>query len=266
MDAYRSALKLHISPSNDSMNYDVLFHLAVALERLEETEESNEIMEKLRRCEISHSCLVDSWGYVRWHTRNVKTSKLNLHRGTQAMLQLAIDAASDLIFKSNGLICEYGVGSGRSLRMIHEMLPLNIPIYGFDTFEGLPIAWNNEPIGTYSTGGVMPNDIVNDGNSNVNIYKGLFSDTIPTFLNDTSAPLAFANIDCDLYTSTYDILESMHSRIVPGTVIIFDEYICHPTWRHDEFRAWRECCKRFGWQYEYLAFSLSTKQAIVRVT
>ena len=109
-------------------------------------------MEKLRRCELRHSCLVDSWGYVRWHTRNTASNNLNLHRGTQTMLQLAIDAASPLIFNSNGLVCEFGVGSGRSLRMIHEMLPLNIPICGFDTFEGLPIAWNNEPAGSYSTG------------------------------------------------------------------------------------------------------------------
>jgi hypothetical protein len=35
--------------------------------------------------------------------------------------------------------------------------------------------------------------------------------------------------------------------------------------RQDEFRAWREVCKRCNWKYEYLAFSLATKQAIVRV-
>ena len=97
-------------------------------------------------------------------------------------------------------------------------------------------------------------------------HKGLFTDTIPQFLkSNPNVPLAFANIDCDLYSSTYDILEAFHSRIVPGTILVFDEYICHPTWRQDEFRAWRECCKRFGWTYEYLAFSLSSKQAVVRV-
>ena len=85
-------------------------------------------------------------------------------------------------------------------------------------------------------------------------------------MNDDTAFLAYANIDCDLYTSTLDILEAMHGRIVQGTILVFDEYICHPTWRQDEFRAWRECCKRFGWKYEYLAFSMSTKQAVVRIT
>jgi hypothetical protein len=112
---------------------------------------------------------------------------------------------------------------------------------------------------------------------NVYFHKGLFRDSIPRFLetasgigskanaNDRHAFLAFANIDCDLYTSTLDILEAFEGRVVPGTVLVFDEYVCHATWRQDEFRAWRECCKRFGWKYEYLGFSFSTKQAVVRV-
>jgi len=251
IEAYREALRLF--PNNN----EIRFHLGVALERLGELDEANRIMEKLRNTEMVHACLVDSWGYVRWHTRS--ETNLNLHRGTNAMLQVALNAAMNLINENNGIVCEFGVGSGRSLRIIQEMLPLNIPIYGFDTFLGLPKPWNNEPIGACSTGGVMPNIA-----SNVKLYKGLFLDTIPTLKNNS--PLAFANIDCDLYTSTYDILDGMHNRVVPGTVIIFDEYICHPTWRHDEFRAWRECCKKFGWQYKYLGFSLSTKQAIVQVT
>jgi hypothetical protein len=102
---------------------------------------------------------------------------------------------------------------------------------------------------------------------NVCFHKGLFRDTVPQFLEKagTDAFLAFANIDCDLYSSTLDILEALEGRVVPGTVLVFDEYICHATWRQDEFRAWRECCKRFGWKYEYLGFSFSTKQAVVRV-
>lgn len=98
-------------------------------------------------------------------------------------------------------------------------------------------------------------------------HKGLFRDTIPRFLEQAGkdAFLAYANVDCDLYSSTLDVLEAFHGRVVVGTVLVFDEYMGHPTWRQDEFRAWRECCKRFGWKYEYLGFSLATKQAVVRV-
>jgi len=262
VEAYREASKLG---GGLGSNCEVMFHLAVALERLELLEESEQIMETLRRGESNLSCLVDSWGYVRWHTRRTNPHRLNLHRGTRAMLQIALDAAQPLLQHDDGLVCEFGVASGRSLRMTQELLPLDTPIHGFDTFTGLPVAWGNEPAGSYSTGGAMPK--MEQGN-NVHFHKGLFKDTIPKFLStvDKGRPLAYANIDCDLYGSTRDVLEAFHGRIIPGTVLVFDEYLCHPSWRQDEFRAWRECCKRFGWQYEYLGFSLSTKQAVVRVT
>jgi tetratricopeptide (TPR) repeat protein len=339
--AYRHALTLQ--PDNAK----VQFHLAVALDRLLPTtttnddsddtpttddndttttttssmqqhhhnnkEEASALFEQLRRREAVHACLVDSWGYVRWHMRRRKHHNrscssihpndrhtLNLYRGTRGMLELALAAAMPLITttgtsttngqqQQNGLVCEFGVGSGRTLRMTQEIVPLNTVLHGFDTFTGLPQPWGSQPAGAYSTGGkvpVMDNVVVhhhnNDNNDRNNKYntttttgsiffhKGLFRDTLTPFLqSDAVGPdtfLAYANIDCRLYSSTIDILEAMRGRIRPGTIILFSEYICHPTWRNDEFRAFRECCKRFGWKYEYLAFSLSTKQAVVRVT
>ena len=269
LDAYQSALKLN------PKNHRVKFHLAVLLERLsssipEYEEESTKLMEELRRSEAVYACLVDSWGYVRWHTR--RQPDANLYRGTKQMLQVGIQAALPLI--SSGLVCEFGVAQGRSLRLIQELCPLQTPIYGFDTFTGLPMAWGTAlPAGAFSTNGVLPSlgggssDSSSNDSEDVQFHKGLFQDSIPQFLSSCpDKPLAFANIDCFLYSSTLDILEAMHGRIVPGTVFCFDDYMCHPSWRQDEFRAWRECCKRFGWQYEYLAFSFATRQTVVRVT
>lgn len=257
VDAYRKALD--IMPSNRN----VLFNLAVALERLGKEGEAEELFETLRREEAVYSCLVDSWGYVRWHTRKIPCEELNLYRGTRDMLEVALKAAMPLI-EQGGLICEFGVGGGRSLRMTQEILPLDVDIHGFDTFTGLPQPWGNEPAGAYSTGGVVPNI-----EGSVYFHKGLFGDTVGPFLEEAGddAFLAYANIDCDLYSSTLDILEALvASRAVTvGTILIFDEYMATPSWRQDEFRAWRESCKRYGWKYEYLAFSLSTKQAVVRV-
>ena len=261
VEAYREAYRLNPSSAQAG------FHLAVALERLGRVEESEPLMEQLRRSEAKVSCLVDSWGYVRWHTRK-EMMDANLHRGTRSMLQIGLQAAMPMIRNDNGLVCEFGVATGRSTRMIQEILPLGTEIHGFDTFTGIPQAWGDEPAGTYSTGGAVPNI-----EGKVSWHKGLFKDTIPPFLESLKSedeennyqPLAFANVDCDLYSSTLDVLERMHSRIVPGTVLVFDEYLGHPTWRQDEFRAWRECCKRFGWQYRYLGFSLSTKQAVVQL-
>ncbi len=202
----------------------------------------------------------------RWHTRRIPNDQLNLHLGTRSILQIGIEAAMDLIVNDNGLVCEFGVAYGRSLRMIQELLPLDNPLHGFDTFHGLPVTWGDAPAGTYSTGGTLPNM-----EGQVYFHKGIFRDTIPNFLESRPTkndyePLAFANIDCAMYGSTLEILEEIHGRVVPGTVFVFADYIGHPTWRQDEFRAWRECCKRFGWQYEYLGFSFATKQVVVRVT
>ena len=243
-------------------NKRVIFHMAVALDRLGEQEEAEELWEVLRRSESQYSCLADSFGYIRWHTRKIPQKELNLYMGTRNMLQIALDAATPLI-DEGGLVCEFGVASGRSLRQIQELLPLGTPIHGFDTFTGLPQAWGNEPAGAYSTGGVIPSM-----EGEVYFHKGLFADSIPEFWKEVPDDtfVAFANIDCDLYSSTLDVLEALHGRIVGGTILVFDEYLGHATWRQDEFRAWRECCKRFGWQYEYLAFSLATNQAVVRVT
>jgi tetratricopeptide (TPR) repeat protein len=127
--AYRQSLSLN---KNDRR---VLFHLAVALERNGEKDESNEIIELLRRDESVFSCLVDSWGYVRWHTRKVPNEDLNVYRGVRDMLELALGAAMPLI-QEGGLVCEFGVGSGRSFRMMQEILPLSVQLHGFDTFTG----------------------------------------------------------------------------------------------------------------------------------
>lgn len=256
--AYRKALEIE---DNDLTR----FHLGVALERLGESSTAEEIMDGIRRSEAKYACLVDSWGYIRWHTRRIPSDELNLYLGTRNILQIGIEGAMDLVVDDNGLVCEFGVASGRSLRMIQELLPLESPLHGFDTFHGLPVPWGDAPAGTYSTGGALPNM-----EGQVYFHKGLFRDTIPEFLNSLPKsdyqPLAFANIDCAMYGSTLEILEEFHSRVVPGTVFVFADYIGHPSWRQDEFRAWRECCKRFGWQYEYLGFSLTTKQVVVRVT
>jgi hypothetical protein len=88
------------------------------------------------------------------------------------------------------------------------------------------MAWGTEPAGTYSTGGVAPSL---EGRAYLHI--GLFKDTLSPFLQETGKDsfLAFANVDCNLYSSTLDVLEAMHGRIVPGTILIFDEYMAHPS-------------------------------------
>ena len=110
---------------------------------------------------------------------------------------------------------------------------------------------------------------------NTRLHVGLFADTLGPFLASPAggagaggdgAPLALAHVDCDLYSSTRDALIALAPRVVVGSVLVFDEYLGHATWRDDEAKAWLEACAEHGWAWETLAVSLATKQLAVRVT
>lgn len=48
---------------------------------------------------------------------------------------------------------------------------------------------------------------------------------------------SFMNIDCDLYSASKTVLDSLAPSIVPGTAIVIDEYVGNEHWREDVPRA-----------------------------
>ena len=128
---------------------------------------------------------------------------------------------------------EFGVRFGTTIRQIGGLVEQQVN--GFDSFEGMPEAWHHEQKGSYTTKGVMPR--VPD---NVLLHKGWFADTLPEFVKTHKEPVRFMNIDCDLYSATKTILDTLATQIVPGTVIVFDEYIGNEHWRKDEYQAFQE--------------------------
>ncbi len=188
---------------------------------------------------------LDSWDYVKSHS----TLKTEIVHCPYALLDHALEMAS-----LEGLVLEFGVRHGQSIR--HIAAEAGQPVHGFDSFHGLPAAWGGEPEGIYSTDGVLP-----DVPGNVTLHAGLFEDTLGPFLADHPGDVRFCNIDCDIYESTMTVLEGLAPRIKPGSVLVFDEYLINPTWRDDEYRAFREAAEKHGWRYSYLAFGIVTKQA-----
>ena len=168
-------------------------------------------------------------------------------------LQIGLDAALN-----DGLVLEFGVRFGTSIRQMAAIAAQTV--HGFDSFEGIPETWNREPKGAYSTKGFIPTVPQNTA-----LYKGWFDETLPKFLEEHDSPVRFINIDCDIYSSTKTVLQLLATRITPGTVIVFDEYLGNETWREDEFKAFQEAVRKFGWKYEYLCFSFMTKQVVVRI-
>lgn len=63
------------------------------------------------------------------------------------------------------------------------------------------------------------------GFDNFSLIKGNVFDTIPVFLsNNPGFRAALINFDLDIDEPTYFALESFWSRLVPGGIMVFDEY------------------------------------------
>lgn len=135
---------------------------------------------------------------------------------------------------------EFGVHQGESFRRWLQIeTHAESRFAGFDTFSGLPVEWNKyRPAGHFNVDGQIP--VVND--TRASFYAGLFQETLPvflqTFVNDK--PLVVHN-DSDLYSSTHYTLAMLNDLLVPGSVIIFDEF-ASPL---HEFRAWNDYCEAF---------------------
>jgi hypothetical protein len=160
---------------------------------------------------------------------------------------------------AEGHYLEFGVFAGGTIRYIAKRKP-NVTIHGFDSFEGLPSAWGgfNLGSGAFTREGKLPRV-----QSNVVLHKGWFSDTIPPWRQKSGGPIAFMHIDCDLYSSTVDILTGLVQYMRPGTVILFDEYFNYPGWELHEFKAWKEFVAAHGVKYEYLGYA--RQQVAVRI-
>jgi tetratricopeptide (TPR) repeat protein len=185
----------------------------------------------------------------------------SMHYYEHDLLQLALTKAARSPALDGGLVLEFGVYHGKTIRMIGSHFS-NGPVHGFDTFSGLPEDWYSTGAGAYSTYGALPK-----APGNVQFHVGLFSETLPGFLEaHPDVPIRFMNIDCDLYSSTKDVFDAVAHRVRPGTVIVFDEYTMNPHWAEDEYRAFQEAVAEHGWTYEYLAISLVSYQAAVRIT
>jgi hypothetical protein len=158
-----------------------------------------------------------------------------------------------------GLVLECGVAEGVSIG--HLAGGVKGAVHGFDSFQGLPEDWpgRHEPQGAYSTAGRLP--VVP---KNVVLHPGWFAETLPRFLKRYGEPVAFLHVDCDLYSSAKTVLDLLAERIVPGTVVVFDEYFNYPSWREHEFKAFQEFVTERHIEYRYLAWAY--QQAAVLIT
>jgi hypothetical protein len=101
---------------------------------------------------------------------------------------------------------------------------------------------------------------------NVILHKGWFDETLPDFVAENPGPVAFLHVDCDLYSSTKTIFQYVGDRIVPGTVIVFDEYFNYPGWREHEHKAFQELVQERNLKYRWLAYNSVEWNAALVIT
>lgn len=158
-----------------------------------------------------------------------------------------------------GLALEFGVASGRTLTTIAQASP-DQTVYGFDSFKGLPEAWKfGRGEGAFARSAPPPVP------ANAELVIGWFSDTLPGFVAAHPEPVSYLHVDCDLYSSTMDILRNLGPHIAPGTIVAFNEYFNYPGWRNHEHKAWLEWVRAAGATYRYIGCQAQHQQVAVVV-
>lgn len=167
----------------------------------------------------------------------------------------------------NGMYIELGVCTGKTINFIAALNP-NKKIYGFDSFEGLPEDWIRGdfimPKGTFAfkNPSILPPVL-----HNVSIFKGLFSNSLPAFIESIppEVPIAFLHVDSDIYSSAACAFKALGDRIVPGTIIVFDELYNYPGCEIHEWKAFQEFLDSRDFTAEYLAYNMYHEQVVVRI-
>jgi hypothetical protein len=216
----------------------------------------NLIREELNRehqdlaVELQRQATTSSAQYIAANMRGVDSVTTNLD-----LLSLAAAAAD---FTNAPLVCELGVYSGLTINHLAKVT--GRPVYGFDSFQGLPERWRDGyPVGQFARDG-MP--VVEP---NVNLIKGWFEDSLPLFCAKHAGNIGLLHVDCDLYSSTKTVFKVLEPRLVPGTVIVFDEYLNYPGWEQGEFLAFREFLASSGLTYTYLGYNRRHEQVAVKL-
>jgi hypothetical protein len=149
-----------------------------------------------------------------------------------------------------GSIVELGVSRGISFFTWHKFLEIFSPmdtsrkLYGFDSFEGLTdftdkdgssdSVAHDKRHGGWSAGDVEGEifklaELTNGDNvlarERSRLIKGRIQDTLDPFLAENPGlRISVLHLDMDIYEPTIYALERLWDRVVPGGIVVFDEY------------------------------------------
>lgn len=202
------------------------------------------------KSELQHRAQAETADYISRHLMQIDSVDSHL-----TLLSLALKHVEN----KEGLYLEFGVFTGQTIN--HIARQVDKPIYGFDSFKGLPERWRDGMGAGHFQLQALPKV-----RENVTLVKGWFDKSLPDFLERHSGDAAFVHIDCDLYSSTKTVFTHLAPRIKPGTVIVFDEYFNYPGWKDGEFKAFQEFIASENLCFEYLGYRYNGEQVCLKIT
>jgi O-methyltransferase len=133
--------------------------------------------------------------------------------------------------KLGGGILEVGVwrgGTGALMAKRAQLARANNSVYLCDTFEGVVKAGAEDTIYKGGEHADTAQHVVEDlvralDLKNVRILKGIFPDETG-HLVDPGERFRLCHIDVDVYTSARDVMDWIWDRMVPGGVVVYDDY------------------------------------------
>lgn len=152
-----------------------------------------------------------------------------------------------------GAFVECGVAGGASLAMMAAFAG-DRTVWGFDSFDELPPLTEADEgdgqlfVGVKCSGPQGEQAVVDTfagagvSMERTRVVKGWFVDTIPDLVPEIG-PIALLRLDADWYEATRFALETLYSSVMPGGVVVIDDYGSFAGCRTavDEFRSSHPC-------------------------
>lgn len=170
-------------------------------------------------------------------------------------------------FLSNKSLLEFGVYTGNSLRRFsnfYDNFGIKKIFFGFDSFKGLPEEKldSNNP-GYWDAGAFsgVSEEQVKNSLPFVNLKSGWFEDTLnqQTLEEIIKHKVGLIHIDCDIYTSTKQVLKWLvtNNLLEDGTIIIYDDWGGHYDKKVGEFecgegKAHKEICQEYNLIFDFI--------------
>jgi len=171
----------------------------------------------------------------------IKTELENLLCGNRTA---NIEMYANNVLKLDGSVLEFGVYRGGTLERLAKIFK-NKKVYGLDTFRGIPQkgSWDRHNVGDFKDVNYRKIEEYFQKNCpNVTLIQGYFP---RTFYHVKNEKFCFLHLDADQYQSTLDGLDYLYPRVVPGGVVMLDDY----EWKAcpgvkqavTEFFSWNTC-------------------------